>query len=70
MDSTTAYDILQACGIPLNEDFHRLSSETVLKLLDYAKAHKYRTPRNANGSRGRYFHAYVNRKANANRWAK
>lgn len=70
MDSTTAYDILQKCGIPLNDDFHRLSSEQVDKLLTFADLHKYRKPHNANGSRGRYFHAYVNRKANANRWAK
>jgi len=70
MDRVTAYDILRQCGIALNDDFHRLSSDQVERLLGFADAHKYRKPANANGSRGRYFHAYVNRKANAERWAK
>ena len=40
-------------------DFHRLSSSQVEKLLRHADARKYRTPRNANGSRARCFWQYV-----------
>ena len=69
MDSTTAYDILRNCGIPLNEDFHKLSATTVQDLADYGKMHKYRKPANANGSYARMFYAYITRKANAKRWA-
>lgn len=69
MDSQTAYDILRRCGIPLNDDFHRLTSSQVESLLAFANEHKYRKPRNANGSRARYFHAYVNRKAQSEAWA-
>ncbi len=63
MDREDAYSILQQCGAPIGEDFHRLPSSVVERLLERAKAWKYRTPRNANGSRARYFHAYLERLA-------
>lgn len=63
MDKSTANDILQQCGIPKGEDFHRLSSSQVESLIEFADLHKYRKPKSANGSRGRYFHAYVERVA-------
>ena len=63
MDKQTARDILSACHIPLDANFYALSSGEVEELLTYADAHKYRKPKNANGSRGRYFHAFVQRVA-------
>lgn len=70
MDSQTAYETLRICGVPLNDDYHRLSTDQVEALLVQADKFKYRKPKNANGSRARYFHAYVNRKAQSERWAK
>jgi hypothetical protein len=63
MDRSDAHTILQQCGAPIGEDFHRLSSGVVERLLERADAWKYRKPRNANGSRARYFHAYLQRLA-------
>lgn len=57
-----AREILARCNAR-NIDFHTLSSEQVEMLLASADAVKYRKPRNANGSRGRYFHAYLSRLA-------
>jgi hypothetical protein len=54
-----ARDLLAAYDISRSADFHTLSSEQVDALLASADAFKYRKPRNANGSRGRYFHAYL-----------
>lgn len=42
-------------------DFHTLSSEEVERLLAEADSVKYRKPKNANGSRARYFHAKLQR---------
>ena len=63
MDRTTARDILQAAHVPLCMDFHRLDSSQVAALISEADKFKYRAPKNANGSRARYFHAYVARSA-------
>ena len=63
MDREDAYSILQQCGAPVGKDFHRLPSSVVERLLERAKAWKYRTPRNANGSRARCFHDYLQRLA-------
>jgi hypothetical protein len=40
-----------------------LAGAVVDRLLVYADAYEYRKPRNANGSRARYFHAYLRRMA-------
>lgn len=58
-----AYDILALCLVPLGADFHTLSSARVDALLTYADIWHYRKPKNANGSRGRYFHAMLQRLA-------
>lgn len=58
-----ARDILARCQIPAGTDFHVLRSETVELLLEEADSRGYRKPRNANGSRGRYFYEYVRRTA-------
>lgn len=44
-------------------DFYTLSSIVVDALLAEADVMRYRAPKNANGSRGRYFHAYLERRA-------
>lgn len=57
-----AADILQRCNAA-DSDFHTLPSSAVDALLDFADSHGYRKPRHANGSRGRYWHAYLQRLA-------
>lgn len=61
LDRQDASRIFAACGINPADDFHRLNAGQVEALLEHADAHKYRKPANANGSRGRYFHAYLSR---------
>lgn len=56
-----ACSILRELRIPVGEDFHVLSSSKVSDLLEVADRLKYRKPKNANGSRGRYFHERVQR---------
>lgn len=50
-------DTTKSAGV----DFHALRSDTVRELLDWADAYGYRAPANANGSRGLYFHSYLER---------
>lgn len=63
IDSATAHNILHACHVPLGTNFHTLPSATVESLLACANEYDYRKPRNANGSRGRYFHDMLQRRA-------
>ena len=44
-------------------DFHSLPSDQVAQVLREADAVKYRKPKNANGSRARYFYEYLARTA-------
>lgn len=62
------WDVLTQAGVALQASghwpsFHALPSATVDKLLGAADAAGYRAPRNANGSRGRYFYAALCREA-------
>ncbi len=57
-----AREILAACGIDRHADFFTLSASQVCDML--ARVPHYRKPRNANGSRGRYLFAYLQRRAN------
>jgi|GEM_PF-2639536 len=43
------------------EDFHAMSTASKEAVLRAADATKYRAPKNTNGSRGRYFAAYIRR---------
>ncbi len=61
LDRADATRILTACNA--YGDFHALPSSAVDLLIDFADIHRYRKPRNANGSRARYFHAYLTRRA-------
>lgn len=63
LDRSAAWDILARAHVPLAHNFHALRSEQVEALLSEADAYGYRAPKNANGSRARYFHAYVVRAA-------
>lgn len=63
MSPETARCILFNCSIDPSEDFHALESDIVEQLLRYADEFRYRKPRSANGSRARYFHAYLQRRA-------
>ncbi len=63
MDNFDARLVLQYCDIPLGADFHALQGDKVTALMNWADLNRYRKPRNANGSRARYFHAMLQRKA-------
>jgi hypothetical protein len=60
---TDARATLEACRIPLGQDFFLLSTSQVEALLKYADAQRYQKPANANGSRARYFHDRLQRRA-------
>lgn len=61
MTKFEATQIASAHNIPMGVDFHTLSSDVVHKILDAAKEFNYRKPKNANGSKARYFYARLNR---------
>jgi hypothetical protein len=63
MNWRIAVEILRCCGIPPHADFFTLSASQVNDLLTFADDQGYRKPRNANGSRGRYWYAYLQRSA-------
>jgi hypothetical protein len=52
-------DAYKARGV----DFHSLSSDAVEWILEWARYYRYRAPTNANGSKARYYHAYLSRLA-------
>jgi hypothetical protein len=56
---------LKMLNIAVGQDFHTLRSEQVDKLLVAADRVGYRKPKNANGSRARYFFAQLQRRAQA-----
>lgn len=56
-----AGDIFLYLGIPEGRDFDTLTGSEVGLVIKAADMHGYRKPVNANGSKGRYFYAYLNR---------
>lgn len=62
-EALNARIVLQACNVAIGEDFDTLRSSQIDLLLEEADRVRYRKPRNANGSRGRYFHALLQRRA-------
>lgn len=54
---------LEWCGINRGADFHTLSSDQVDMLIRAADQDRYRKPPRANGSRARYFHDLLQRRA-------
>ena len=63
MSAYDAREILIALGMSDKPDFCTLNSYRVSEILDIADFVKYRAPKNANGSRARYFYSYVCRRA-------
>jgi hypothetical protein len=63
LSRTEARDILRRAGTDASHNFHALRSDVVAALITEADARRYRAPKDANGSRARYFHAYVVRAA-------
>jgi hypothetical protein len=64
MARLTYWDARAICstfGIDPRADFHTLPSAMVDAIIRAADARKYAAPKNANGSRARYFHAYLAR---------
>lgn len=59
----TARNVLALCSVDGHADYHTLRTSQVDALLVHADRLKYRKPRNANGSRGRYFYAALQRAA-------
>ena len=55
--------ILAGLRIDPAQDFHELSAAQVDGLLKEADRERYRKPRHANGSRGRYYYARLQRHA-------
>ena len=63
MTKDQAQEILRRIGCSAAPDFFTLPSEQVAQVLIEADAVKYRKPKNANGSRARYFYEYLTRTA-------
>jgi hypothetical protein len=59
----TARAILANCAVPIGADFHTLPSHKVDSLLAWADKQRYRKSKAANGSRARYFHDMLQRRA-------
>ena len=55
--------VLHRCGIKIGADYDTLNSGTVSDLLEHARTDHYRVPSNANGSKGRYYHDMLQRRA-------
>lgn len=64
MTRHTARELATNYRIPLDSDFHTLGASQVESIIAAADSVKYRAPKLRNGSRARYFHAYLRRAAN------
>ena len=62
-EATHARQTLGMLGISVGQDFHSLSSAQVDGLLAEADRVRYQKPTAANGSRARYFHDRLQRRA-------
>lgn len=63
MTKNEATNLAHKYSIALGKDFFTLSSDEVSRVLAAADERKYRKPKNANGSRARYFFALLQRAA-------
>ena len=59
MTKEDARNLLRSKGISFKANFYTLRPSEVDRLLEVADMMHYRKPKNANGSRGRYFFAYL-----------
>lgn len=55
--------LLSAMNVSVGQDFHTLTGSQVDTLLEEADRVRYRKPKGANGSRGRYFFQRIQREA-------
>ncbi len=55
--------VLANANIAIGQDFFTLAPSQVCELLEEADRVRYQKPASANGSRGRYFHARLQREA-------
>lgn len=55
--------VLRSARIAIGQDFHTLSAAQIDALLAVADMQRYQRPVNANGSRARYFHDMLQRRA-------
>lgn len=62
-ERTNARAVLAAAGVAVGQNFYTLDGAQIEALLEEADRVRYRNPKGANGSRGRYFHALLQRKA-------
>lgn len=62
-ERSAALAVFEKWGIDPSEDFFTLTPSQVCMIVEEADRQKYRKPKNANGSRGRYFYARMQRKA-------
>lgn len=60
---TDARAILASINASPGQDFHTLTPFQVSTLVELADVRRYQKPRNANGSRARYFYQLVQRRA-------
>lgn len=63
MDKYIATELAGRFSIDLKANFHTLDNAAVMRIIEAADVWKYRKPTNANGSRARYFHAFLARAA-------
>lgn len=61
MTNYTATSLATQFHLDLTKDFYTLSHAEICRVLEAADLVKYRKPKNANGSRGRYFFEYLKR---------
>jgi len=61
MKNAIYVELAATSGIDLSKDYLTLSTAEVQRVIDLANFVKYRKPKQANGSRGRYFFAYLQR---------
>lgn len=62
---TNARAVLSSLNIAVGQNFFTLSNSQVCGLLEAADFARYQKPKNANGSRARYFHDRLQRQAKA-----
>lgn len=62
LNAQQALETLSPQGIDFKADFFTLPPSAIELLLEEADRQKYRKPKNANGSRGRYFYTAIQRK--------
>lgn len=58
-----AQAVLAAINAAIGQDFHTLTTSQIELVLEEADRVRYQRPRNANGSRARYFYQLLQRQA-------